>query len=258
MVKDTVDLERLGFNDPRRVVELFFDDDTSTRLEIAHPDDDGATLYARTDRAEFVYEVERRPTLNRLPLSPLHYRNRLLESLPEAASVQRIALIDSTCGVPIFDYQLERDGETWEIIFDALNETERSASKTLLAVIRNFSVSAYLNESFSPAGYLLEGDRMLPWQYRLEATILLPGSEKNKIRETAYVFTKRLSGTKQFGGSATHGTMFSIQQSTIDALYTLTDTMERPPEAIKADPQAPEAVEPVPEPAKIPAAEPIN
>ena len=52
--------------------------------------------------------------------------------------------------------------------------------------------------------------------------------------------------------------MFSIQQSTIDALYTLTDTMERPPEAIKADPQAPEAVEPVPEPAKIPAAEPIN
>lgn len=255
---DNVDLERLGFNDPRRVVELFFDDDTSTRLEIAHPDDDDATLYARTDRAEFVYEVERRPTLNRLPLSPLHYRNRLLESLPEAASVQRIALIDSTCGVPIFDYQLERDGETWEIIFDALNETERSASKTLLAVIRNFSVSAYLNESFSPAGYLLEGDRMLPWQYRLEATILLPGSEKNKIRETAYVFTKRLSGTKQFGGSATHGTMFSIQQSTIDALYTLTDTMERPPEAIKADPQAPEAVEPVPEPAKIPAAEPIN
>ena len=52
--------------------------------------------------------------------------------------------------------------------------------------------------------------------------------------------------------------MFELPQSTIDALYTLTEKIERPPEARGVDPEPPTPVEPVPEPAPLPDAEPDN
>ena len=251
-----VDLDRLGFTTPRRVVDLFFEDDTSIRLELAHPEDDNEALYARTDQAEFVYEVERRPTLMSLPLNSLYYRNRNLEALPEAASVQRIALIDIAQSEPLFEYALDEAAADWQEALDEVEASERAAIEQLIATLRSFDVSTYLKDTFDPEGYPLEENRKLPWHYRLEATILLPGSERDEIRETTYVFTERLSGTKQIGGAERRKTMFELPQPTIDALYTLTEKMERPPEARGDNPEAPESVEPVPEPAPVPNPEP--
>lgn len=245
-----IDLERLGFNAPRRVVDLFFENNASMRLELAHPEDDNNALYARTDQAEFIYEVERRPTLMSLPLSALHYRSRTLETLPEAASVQRIGLIDTSKRDPLFEYTLDESSRDWADSLDELDAEKREAIEELIATIRSFSVSAYLKDDFDPGGYPLEEDRKLPWRYRLEATLLLPGSERDEISEISYDFTERLSGTKQIGGSSSRGTMFELTQSTIDTLYTLTEEMERPPEARGSEPESPTPIEPVPEPSK--------
>jgi hypothetical protein len=226
------------------------------RLELAHPKDDNNALYARTDQAEFIYEVERRPTLMSLPLSSLHYRSRTLENLPEAASVERISLIDTSQTNPLFEYTLDESSADWTETLNELDEEKREAIEELIASIRTFSVNAYLRDDFDPEGYPIEENRKLPWRYRLEASIALPGSERDEISEITYVFTERLSGTKQIGGLESRATMFEVPQSTIDTLYTLTEKMERPPEALGSNPESPTLEEPVPEPSESPTQQP--
>ncbi len=170
--------------------------------------------------------------------------------------MQRIALLDTVQSDPVFAYKRGKAAAGWDDVLGAVEGDKREAVEQLLATIRSFSVSTYLKDSFDPEGYPLEEDRKLPWHYRLEATLLLPGSERDEIREIAYVFTERLSGTKQIGGSENRKTMFELPQSTIDALYTLTEKMERPPEARGVEPEAPTPVEPVPEPAPMRDTEP--
>lgn len=253
----SVDLERLGFNQPRRVVKIFFEDGTSMTLELAHPEEDNETLYARTDHAEFIYEVERRPTLQSLPLSALHFRSRNLESLPQAAVVKSLALIDAETAEPVFRYSLGSGQTDWASVLKAAieDEDDRQAVMTLRDAIRNFRVSHYLKDGFEPEGYPLGPERVLPWRYRLEATLLLPGSDSDQTRKDAYVFTKRLSGSKQFGGSANHQTMFELTQRMIDALYQLTDSMDPPPEARGESPESPDTIQPVAEPKPLPSPE---
>ncbi len=249
---NSVDLERLGFNAPRRIVELFFKNDTRLTLQLAHPEDDNESLYARTDRADFIYEVKRRPTLQKLPLSPLHYRNRVLASLPEAASIRSLALSDNAGERTLFAYELPTGQTDWSAYLGTITPPSPAAIEAMIATVRRFPVQSFLRDGFDPEGFPIDPDRKLPWRYRLDATILLPGSEQDQIREVSYFFTERLSGTKQIGGAPTPGVMFECAQGVIDALYELTEDMERPPEAQGELPPLPEAIEPVPVPAPDP------
>lgn len=249
---NSVDLERLGFNAPRRVVELFFKNETKLSLQLAHPEEDNDALYARTDRADFIYEVERRPTLRKLPLSPLHYRNRVLDSLPEAAAIRSLSLFDTVSDQAVFEYNLPADQSDWSTYLGSLSLPDPLAIEALLANVRRFAVQGYLRDGFDPAGYLIDPDRTLPWRYRLDAEILLPGSDQDQIREVSYFFTERLSGTKQIGGSAATDVLFECTQGMIDTLYQLTEAMELPPEARGEMPSSPDNIEPLPEPEPIP------
>ena len=80
------------------------------------------------------------------------------------------------------------------------------------------------------------------------AEILYPGSGKGQVREFEYTFTKRLSGTSQIGGSGAQSAIFEIPQELIEAIYTLTEDFNLPPEAKNQEVPAPEFVEPVPPP----------
>ena len=42
-------------------------------------------LYAKTNLADFIFEVERYTTLRMIPIDTHYYRNRLLDMLPSAA-----------------------------------------------------------------------------------------------------------------------------------------------------------------------------
>lgn len=251
---NSVDLERLGFNAPRRTVELFFQNGTKLTLQLAHPEEENDRLYARTDRAEFIYEVERRSTLRKLELNPLHYRDRVLDILPESAVIQRLRLVDVREDRAIFDLTLPDGQSNWTAYLGSTEVTGQSAIEELLGAVRRFAVQSYLSEGFDPAGFPIDPDRLLPWRYRLEASVRLPGSDQDQIRELSYHFTERLSGTKQIGGSPTPSAVFEIDQLVLEALYQLTDSMQLPPEASGTQPAAPETVDPLPSPEPIPEA----
>ena len=242
----SVDLERLGFNTPRRTVELNFDDKEDLALQLAHPEEENFKLYARTGQREFIYEVERHPSLRLLPLNDLHYRHRSLETLPQAAVIREVELTDLINEKSIIRIALE-EGKTWEEQLAAVDAGTGTAISTILEQLRTFEVKTYLNSGYSES-YQVDTEKTLPWAFELSASILLPGGNKEQIREVQYVFTERLSGTAQVGGSATHDAVFELNQELIDAIYELTDTMELPPES---------EGEPVPDPAPVtPVAEP--
>ncbi|MEO0509222.1 MAG: DUF4340 domain-containing protein [Verrucomicrobiota bacterium] len=241
-----VDLEIYGFNQPRRAVTLYFDNKQPLLLELAHPGDENLKLYARTGQNDFIYEVERRPSLQLLPLNALHYRNRTIDKLPQAAVIRSLTLKNLQTDEQIFEYQLE-EGGIWEAKLADLDAKTAKSINTLLKTVRSFEVETYLYNQYSDA-YRVDSEKELPWAFSLDAEILLPGGDDQQIRRIQYVFTERLSGTVQVGGSKTHNTVFQLTQKSIDALYDLTDTMKLPPESLGEPVPDPESIAPVPEP----------
>ncbi len=242
------DLERLGFNQPRRTVTLSSSDLEDCTLLLAHPDAENEKLYARNNRAEYVYEVERRPTLRMLPLNALYYRSRDLETLPEAAVITSLKLENIVTGETIFEHSIGNDSTLWPNALADVPEKKRQAILTLLDSVRKLRVKTYLKDGYTEA-YALDSEKLIPWTYRLSAELSLPGGETARSDSRSYVFTERLSGTVQIGASKLHDTIFEIPQTTLDALYELTDTMELPPEMKDEPVPQPTGIEPVPEPA---------
>jgi hypothetical protein len=242
------DLDRLGFNTPRRKVKLSMGDQEVTLL-LAHPDNENEKLYARSDKAEYIYTVDRRSTIQTIPLNAAYYRKRILETLPEAAKINSIKLEDLSTGEVIFEHTLKDEDIVWLKALNKIPETEQEAILTLLSAIRQFKVKTYLIDEYQDA-YPLDSQTTRPWVYKLSADILLPGGGTDRTETRSYLFTKRLSGTRQIGASKLHNVIFEIPQTTIDALYTLTDDMKLPPEASN---------QPIPQPAPItPLAEPVQ
>ena len=247
------DLDGRGFNTPRRTVKLTLGDEQITLL-LAHPDSENEQLYARSDKAEYIYTVNRRATLQMIPLNAAYYRKRILETLPEAAKIKSIQLEDLSTGEMIFTHTLEDKDVVWLKALSEIHETQREAILTLLETIRKFKVKTYLIDEYQDA-YPLDSETTRPWAYRLSADLLLPGDETDRIDTRSYVFTERFAGTLQVGASELHNVIFEIPQTTIDALHTLTDDMQPPPEASSQPIPEQQSITPVPEPAPTSAAE---
>lgn len=223
------DFDRLGFNVPRRTIKLSLGDDTTTLL-IAHPENENEMLYARSDKAEYIYTVNRRATLKAIPLNAAYYRKRTLETLPQAAKIKSIQLENLLTGQVIFSHTLEDEDRIWLKALIDLPKTHREATLSLLEAIRHFRVKTYLIDEYTDA-YPLDSETTRPWVFRLSAELLLPGDETDRSETRTYVFTHRFSGSIQVGASEKHNAIFEIPQETIDALYVLTDDMQPPPEA---------------------------
>jgi hypothetical protein len=247
------DLDRLGFNTPRRTVKLSLGDSEITLL-LAHPDTEQEQLYARSDKAEYIYTVDRRSTLQTIPLNAAYYRKRTLETLPKAAKIRSIQLANLSTGATLFEYTKGEKDILWLNTLKDLPEAEREATLTLLDTIRQFKVKTYLKDGYEDA-YHLDSETTRPWVYRLSAEILLPGDETDLVDTRSYVFTDRFSGSIQVGASELHGVIFGIPQATIDALHTFTDNMQAPPEATDQPIPEKRPIAPVPPPAPTQASE---
>lgn len=244
------DLDQLGFNAPRRTITLTSPTESLT-VQLAHPETNNTQLYARTSELEYIYEVDRRATLELLSLNALKYRDRRLETLPEAAQITALKLENLETGQVIFEAALSDDRSTWDSELMDQEPSRRESILALLEAMRAFNVKNYLLDEFLPA-YPLEPSKTIPWAYRLTADLLLPGDALGQQDSRSYVFTKRLSGTIQVGGSEQHETIFEVTPTILDALYHFNESMQLPPEATGTPVPTPAAIE------KLPAAQPMD
>jgi len=176
----------------------------------------------------------------------LHYRNRNIETLPQAARIRSFTLTNLLNDEIVFNYEVA-EGKTWINLLDEMGTAEADAVSTLLSSLRSFSVKTYLRDTYSEA-YILGPEKSLPWTYRLEAEIILPGGEVEQTKELEYFFTERLSGTTQVGTSKAQNAVFELKLDLIEALYVLNDNMVLPPESLGQPIPEPVPPEPVPEP----------
>ncbi len=248
------DLDRLGFSNPERTIQLSFQGDSPDLvLELAHPRDNEENLYARTNRSDYIYKIDRSASLRAFPLDGLHYRNRVLETLPEAARVSSLELVALDDGATLLKLESDPESNTWDAILAKQTGEMSAAIQTLLQWIHNVRVESLLADGFAE-DYRQEGASPVPWLYRLDAQIILPGGELNTTVTRSYYFARRLSGSKQPGTSKHHKALFNCPMELIEALETLVPGQPVPPESSGQPVPDPSPLTPVPEPADAPTA----
>ena len=207
-------LSAYGFDKPLRTVTLSLQNSEPLVLTLGSMQtEEGKLLYARTNRAQGVYQVHP-AILMLLSLQSAQYRWRVLEQLPAPAMLTRLSLKDLSAGKVIFE------GNPAELPKE-LDEAKKAAVQQIAAALKNFEVAQYLEKS-SDEGCYHDG-RLLPWRYELTGSAALSSGADAKTQALAYRFTARQGGTVQGGFSAQSNTAFLLAQPLIDALFTLTD-----------------------------------
>ena len=92
---------------------------------------------------------------------------------------------------------------------------------TLVAALRTLRAKHFPQDGFTEKVLLLGEDR--PWRYRLDATLALPGAAVGAPAPvTSLLLSERFGGTQQLAGSQEFNAVFELEQSAVDALWSLT------------------------------------
>ncbi|MFA5256516.1 MAG: DUF4340 domain-containing protein [Opitutales bacterium] len=244
------DLAGCGFKDPQRVITLRLGTSTRT-LMLGDLEPKLRGVFAKLDEEPFVYEVSA-TILDLLRPVPLYYRTRLLESLPPAARLQRLRLVNIKDGTVVLDIGPDA-GQDWEQVLAAQPNGNATALSALLNFARSGKAKDFLAARYDEAMPLGDG-KTLPWDWRLEADIELPSGTSQSTRRTlSYVFSSPVGGNTQFGASKTLELMFSLREDLIDALRQL--TFDHPQPSLAEIPANPDGDQPAAPKADVPEAD---
>jgi hypothetical protein len=219
------DLIDYGFADPQRIVTVHTGSGTTRVLILGDLDAANGRVYAKMQSQPFVYQVEP-DILGVLQVRPLYYRNRVLQAQPSAASVMSLRLIRIPEGKTVFSVPGANTGETGAtpdpFTSDALglDEKQRAAIRTIRDSVLHFEVNSYLSSRFITPHH--SGDQVIPWKFRLDAEIVLPGGEQDEVRPFTFFFSDRLGASTQIGGSPQLNANFDLSQDLVDALFAIT------------------------------------
>ena len=191
------DLKAYGFDQPRHSVTLSTMDGETVTLRIGHHADGVSGWYARRDNAPFVFTAEETIPLLLAP-SPLRFRKRLLERLPQAIDIKDIRLMDI-------------DANSTKISLD------NNQTKDIESFLRNFIAREIISEKYLPSGIRLRG-QTIPWRYELQSDLALPGGEGDGNETLVYRFTDRIGGQTWGGGSPSANLSFLIPIGLMDLL----------------------------------------
>jgi len=212
------DLESYGLSHPQRRVRI--ESEKTQELLIGDIDPERMTLYAKIASEPFVYTIPVQ-IIRDLPLSPLAYRSRIMQIVPETGTVRSIRVVRLPDEEILLERELSEDGLSWEESLEEVDPEEQIAFIELIRQIKRFRVTSYLSGTFSEDGLPIEDDRVLPWAYRWEADIELPGGNGVTRKTRSYYLTERVEGTLQGGGSPAFSSLFTLPQSFIDAWHVL-------------------------------------
>lgn len=222
------DLENWGFARPEREVTLTLNKLLTPNPSAAGPNNANTlTLqlglasqrdnfaYARQLGAAFIYAVT--PDILRLetPTTAAAWRERLLRELPSGARLTTLRLTDLATNQSVFDITLDDAGRP------PATAPQAPALTTLVAALRTLRAKHFPQDGFTEKVLLLGEDR--PWRYRLDATLALPGAAVGAPAPvTSLLLSERFGGTQQLAGSQEFNAVFELEQSVVDALWSLT------------------------------------
>jgi hypothetical protein len=222
------DLDNWGFNRPERTILInqqlnagsnnkLQPANAQLALEIGRSTDrNDPYVYAHLVNALSVYSID--PDLIRdTDVNINNWRNKQLSNLPAAAQVVSVELIDLKDNHSMGKWISARDNQS----FAGPLNSKIEALRQLAGQLKNLRASRFVQSSFSTSANTQAG--LKPWRYRLDEQIALPGSNgKVEVTTHSLWLSERSGGTEQIAGSSELGLEFSIEQSFIDQLWTLT------------------------------------
>jgi hypothetical protein len=226
------DLKSYGFDEARLRIELIGNAKNTTTLLLAHPPENESQLFAKRLDKKSIYEVDRNSILPLIPLNDYNYWSRYLTPLPESAKIVKLCLKSFDGSRTFFDFSINEMQTDWTLLRQELSTQKSNALQELLQTIRKPIVEQYKSKEFQTTTYKKTSDAndAMPWNYRLTAHIDLPAGDSVKRSTREFMFSDRLAGTIQIGGSPQDNCTFLLPRKTITALYTFTDTMLIPAE----------------------------
>ncbi len=237
------DLRDWGFADPQRKATIRSAAGTRTLL-FGDLEPKLRGVYVMVQGEPFVYESSA-AIIDQLRPVPLHYRSRLLESLPPAARLLRMRLVRVAEGETVLDLA-PAAGQDWAGLLDSRPGDEGAALGVLLNFIRAGEAKNFVSDRFSPDLPLGDG-KAETWALRLETDLELPsGTGQAQTRRMEYLFTKAIGGTTQFGASESLELVFTLPDELMLALHRLESRHVPPalPDEDEAEPSpAPQAEE---------------
>ena len=231
------DLEKWGFNRPEREVILTLASagapspngqtaklNPSSTVTLQLGTDAQGALYARLDPLTnpkgSIYAVDF-DLARELSFTPRDWRERQLPALPPTATITALTLTSTQAdAAPLYTHKLAAN-ESWPTVFAAEPVAKKSALEVLVAQLRTPRAKRYVQDTFTERVTVAGDDR--PWSYKLEATVSLPGGTGGEQTSTRTIlFTERVGGAQQLAGSKEFDAVFEIEQTLLDALWTLT------------------------------------
>ncbi len=258
------DLAPFGLAVPWRTVALHTTDQVLTvdLGETAAADATAAPhYYAKVEGADTVYELDG-AVFNQLEpqmdAEPLHFRDRVLESLPASAQITTLKLSHLTDNQDIYNGTLP-DNTTWDKYLpntDTSTSARRTALLDLLNYVKKFVVQDYRAAAFTddyqqpmPAP---TPPVELPWRFRLDAVVQIPaeGATPGQNKTLSFYFTDALHGSQQIGGAKepAPGAIFDLAPGLIFDLGMLTPDANRPAVVTQILEQVSQPINPLPGP----------
>lgn len=213
------DEQQYGLREPNAVIRLS-DGKNHPTLILGGVNPETNLLYARLGDSKYVYGISPR-ILNKASTNPLQFQNRTLEQLPQAARIRSLTIRSLENDKVLFDESIDVEATTWPEFLEANYPEQKDAVLTLVDSVKRFQVKNFIYPRF-------EAPEGIPWAYRMDAEIVLPGGQRSVEETRTFYFTKRVGGNLQFGGSELKGMTFSLTQPFIDALYPLTFEKDPP------------------------------
>lgn len=247
------DVENYGFNRPQRAITLGLNtggglsgkEPTTVLLQIGVSPDRPGLAFARLNSPPFVYEIVP-DILDDTPVAPLHFRVRQLRRLPEGAQLTGLSLVDLATGTAIYSQKLKEGDKSWDAALGVEPEPLRKALRGIIDELGSLRARDFTAESFtSDQAITPEGSR--PWRYRLDYTLSFAGAPETPA---SLFLTERLGGSTLVAGTADFGGVtFTVTQSLLDAIFTLTYREKHDPGPQATPAPAPEATAPEAKPA---------
>ncbi|MGF1530068.1 MAG: DUF4340 domain-containing protein [Puniceicoccaceae bacterium] len=184
-------------------------------------------LFAKRLSEPFVFKIPLDP-VRILPLNPLHYRIRLLRSVPDQAILTEITLEEIASRTPILRVVKDIQSESWISKVAPLTPEQLTPFAIIEAYAKSFRVGTYLGDQVGSA-IALDGEEATPWTYQMTVSYQLPGSSGDQVEELRYLLTSRTSGTLQAGASVEDSLTFTLPLELIEALAAfLTELPSQP------------------------------
>lgn len=227
-----IDLKSYGFDQAKLRIELMDYAKNTTTLLLAHPPKNKSQLFAKRVDQNSIYEVDRNKILTQIPLNDYNYWTRYLTPLPEAAKIVKLCLKSFDKSRTLFDFSLNEMHTDWTSLRQELSTQKSDALQELLLTVRKPLVEQYKSKKFQNTTYenTSDANEAAPWNYRLTAHIDLPAGDSVKRSTREFMFSDRLAGTIQIGGSPHDNCTFLLPPKTMKALYAFTESMSIPAE----------------------------